>query len=382
MRDVPTSHSIIFSMFGCTNPSLTTEYTHNRLASSTQGGGGLSSSVSAKLNININIKADHIKKLYEEAVMVRKVRHYLAQMSRMIEKNEERLRLISSTLEHSTSGNTLKRNHPQPHQHHKPSPNSSLGGSVNSINSAALNMSGGGAVAGISSGNGTLMTHKNALFGAHSPDAVKKLLALSETKVKTVKNSSSSSSVPLSQLSSSRLLLNTSTSSSSVALNPSLSLLSNNSAVASSPPPPTTPLSPKTKHRSASSSQPLNHINHANNAINNSQNSNNKYTLSSESSSVSTLKLNQSSNKYNIMDNGPMSVTVKGNEGSGASKKKTAVSNGNMTKSNTSNLIASGAVAVEADSGRASMASNVDQDQCSPTFQQRAFILNRCMYYL
>jgi hypothetical protein len=32
----------------------------------------------------------------------------------------------------------------------------------------------------------------------------------------------------------------------------------------------------------------------------------------------------------------------------------------------------------EADSGRASMASNNDQDQCSPTFQQKAFILNRC----
>ena len=32
----------------------------------------------------------------------------------------------------------------------------------------------------------------------------------------------------------------------------------------------------------------------------------------------------------------------------------------------------------ETDSGRASMASNVDQDQCSPLFQQRAFILNKC----
>jgi hypothetical protein len=31
----------------------------------------------------------------------------------------------------------------------------------------------------------------------------------------------------------------------------------------------------------------------------------------------------------------------------------------------------------EADSGRASMASNIDQEQCSPTFQQRAFTINR-----
>jgi hypothetical protein len=133
-----------------------------------------------------------VKKLYEEAVMVRKVRHYLNNMAKNIEKNEERLRLISSTLEHSTSGNTLKR---------KPSPSSSLGGSLSSIN--ALNSInnlhnisngssiGGGTstIAGISAGNGTLLNNnqKNAIFGAHSPDAVKKLLALSETKVKTVK---------------------------------------------------------------------------------------------------------------------------------------------------------------------------------------------------
>ena len=50
-----------------------------------------------------------------------------------------------------------------------------------------------------------------------------------------------------------------------------------------------------------------------------------------------------------------------------------------MVKSN--GTIAQVAVAVsnsEADSGRASMASNNEQDQCSPTFQQKAFILNRC----
>jgi hypothetical protein len=119
----------------------------------------------------LNMKTDHFKRLYEESVMVRKVRHYLANVSKSIEKNEERLRVISSTLEHTTSGNTLKR---------KPSPNSSLGGSISSINalnssSNMHNMSNGSTIgagltmAGISSGNGTLNTHKNtpSLFGMH-----------------------------------------------------------------------------------------------------------------------------------------------------------------------------------------------------------------------
>ena len=57
--------------------------------------------------------------------MVRKVRHYLNNISKNIERNEERLRIISSTLEHSASVNTLRR---------KPSPNNSLAGSVSSIN--------------------------------------------------------------------------------------------------------------------------------------------------------------------------------------------------------------------------------------------------------
>lgn len=377
MRDVPTSHSVIFSMFGCTNPALLSEY-----ASSGGGAGVVPSSsaigsVSAKItNIAVNVKADHVKKMYEEAVMVRKVRHYLAQMSRIVEKNEERLRLISSTLEHSTSGgpgsansggaggvNTLKRQPPMV----KPSPNSSLGGSVSSIN-AALNLSGGvPGHAGISSGNGPLMTNKNALFGAHSPDAVKKLLALSETKVKTVKNSSSSSSVPLSQLSNSRLLLNTSVSSSSSMAVPgsgatSTGNTSSSAAVVSQVSSPPTPLSPKSKNRSVSSSQPINPIstviNPATLAPNSStNNNNNKY--SNESSSVSTIKLNQANSKYN----------------NDANKKSERSSNNGQIKSSTS---VSG---VEADSGRASMASNVDQDQCSPTFQQRPFVLNRCKLY-
>jgi hypothetical protein len=54
-----------------------------------------------------------------------------------------------------------------------------------------------------------------------------------------------------------------------------------------------------------------------------------------------------------------------------------------VVKSNTIAAIqqqANGGPAVngETDSGRASMASNVEQDQCSPMFQQRAFILNKC----
>lgn len=145
MRDVPTSHSVIFSMFGCTNPQLTefrAAYHHQ---------------FSAKLNIR---GADHVKKLYEESVMVRKVRHYLGHMAKNIETSEERLRLISSTLEHSTSGNTLKR---------KPSPSSSLGGSLSSINAALNsshnlhNLSSNGSMGGIATGNGTtLLGHNKA----------------------------------------------------------------------------------------------------------------------------------------------------------------------------------------------------------------------------
>ena len=90
--------------------------------------------------------------------MVRKVRHYLGNISKNIEKNEERLRLISSTLEHSASVNTLRR---------KPSPNNSLGGSVSSINGLnnSHNISNGSSI-----GTGTTIAnshHKNppALFG-------------------------------------------------------------------------------------------------------------------------------------------------------------------------------------------------------------------------
>ncbi len=178
--------------------------------------------------------------------MVRKVRHYLTIISKNIEKNEERLRLISSTLEHSTSVNTLRR---------KPSPSNSLGGSLSSIN--GLNSSHN--INNLST-NSSLGTNSNpsgnknttALFGTHSPDAVKKLLSLSETKVKTVKVSVSSTSVPLSQLSNSRVS-NTSASNT----NPNSSL-NERSTVFS----PTTHLSPKAKHRSVSSSQPLNKFSH------------------------------------------------------------------------------------------------------------------------
>lgn len=416
MRDVPTSHSVIFSMFGCTNPSLLSEY-----ASS---GGGASSvmpssssaigSVSAKItNIAVNVKADHVKKMYEEAVMVRKVRHYLAQMSRLVEKNEERLRLISSTLEHSTStsgverGNnnasglagggggggvhTLKRNPAAP-LGHKPSPNSSLGGSVSSIN-AALNLSGGGGQPGINSGNGPLVTSGGggsgnkssnaALFGAHSPDAVKKLLALSETKVKTVKNSSSSSSVPLSQLSNSRLLLNTSASSSTSVAAAAAAAGNNPSTNTTSPSTAAvvtggggTHLSPKSKHRSVSSSQPINPVSTIANPA--------SAPVINSNSNVSTIKLSQSNNSNSTINGSSTnSTSCSGNIKSHDVKTKAVGSNGQI-KSSTSvgggGGGGGGGMGVEADSGRASMASNVDQDQCSPTFQQRAFVLNRCRF--
>jgi len=48
LRDVPTSHSVIFSLFGCTNSSLV-EFRSGHLQFS-----------------KLNIKQDNIKKLYEE----------------------------------------------------------------------------------------------------------------------------------------------------------------------------------------------------------------------------------------------------------------------------------------------------------------------------
>lgn len=156
---------------------------------------------------------------------------------------------------------------------------------------------------------------------------MKKLLALSETKIKTVKNSSSSSSVPLSHLSNSRLALNSSASSIT---NSNL----HNSAVGSFSPP--VPLSPKTKLRSMSSTQPLN-----------------KFSISNENASVSTIKLN---GKCSNESKGPQATVING----------TAV------------VKSSGLHHGDADSGRASMASNVDQDQCSPIFQQRSFMITKC----
>ena len=312
--------------------------------------------------------------------MVRKVRHYLNNMTKSIEKNEERLRIISSTLEHSTSGNTLKR---------KPSPCSSLGGSLSSINAlnssnnlqnlsngSSIGMVGSSTMAGISAGNGTLNNNqKNTIFGAHSPDAVKKLLALSETKVKTVKTSSSSTSMPLSHMgnnnsNNSRNLLNT----SSHIANSNSSLTNNLNGVNSMTMgsiSPATPLSPRTKSRSTSNSQPLNLT-----KFNNNANYNSSIPLSSESSSVSTIKLNDSTFSSTMLPSSNYNLNTNNHQ----TKKLNGTASIIVNNVNHSNVVVVGAASSsEADSGRASMASNVDQDQCSPTFQQRAFILNRCM---
>jgi hypothetical protein len=93
-------------MFGCSNPTLVNN---------------LQNPISNK----VNMKNDNIKRLYEESVMVRKVRHYLKNLTKNIERNEERLRLISSSLEHSAiNSNTLRR---------RPSPSHSHAGSISSI---------------------------------------------------------------------------------------------------------------------------------------------------------------------------------------------------------------------------------------------------------
>lgn len=210
LKDVPTSHSIIFTMFGCSNSALL------GFRSNAAGGGG-GSGVVGGVSVKLNMKTDHIKRLYEESVMVRKVRHYLNNVTKAIETNEERLRIISHTLESSNTNNmsntssasnyygasngynmngggggggggstTLRRK--------MPSPNSSLGGSISSINgllnnslshhnlsNASSTMGGASAGicssnlvngAGISTGNGTLTStgHKGmnpttSLFG-------------------------------------------------------------------------------------------------------------------------------------------------------------------------------------------------------------------------
>jgi hypothetical protein len=53
LKDVPTSHSVIFTMFGCTNPQLI-ESTFKQTG------------VGYQFTTKLNGKADHVKKLYEE----------------------------------------------------------------------------------------------------------------------------------------------------------------------------------------------------------------------------------------------------------------------------------------------------------------------------
>ncbi len=60
LKDVPTSHAIIFAMFGCTNPALYVNSSHS----------GSYYHQFAKLNI----KADNVKKLYEEVIFKK---HYI-----------------------------------------------------------------------------------------------------------------------------------------------------------------------------------------------------------------------------------------------------------------------------------------------------------------
>lgn len=339
LRDVPTPHSVIFSMFGCTNPTLllNNSYGHYQFT-------------------RLNIKADNIKKLYEESVMVRKVRHYLNNLSKTIELNEERLRMLSSNLEHSASANsnlgaqTLRRR--------GLSPNSSIGGSVNSIN-AALNTSTNNITGGISAGNGSLTTFNQTsainLFGVQSPESYRKLLALSETKIKTVKNSSSSHHINsnVSKNSSSSSTSSSPRAAFSMSTNPSVgnnSQTSNNKSVMS----PTNANGMANKNRSMSSTQPLAKL----------------YSLNNTDSTIASTARN---GKYS---NTGVVVGI----GSSGSATQLGVSNNAVVKSTTLASISQGQNG-ESDSGRASMASNVDQEQNnSPLLQQRALILNKCKF--
>lgn len=228
------------------------------------------------------------------------------------------------------------------------------------------------------------------LLGAHSPDAVKKLLSLSETKqVKTVKPSASSSNVPISHFSNSRLLLNTSGNSTHGCANSgsgggnthntsNISITSTGNYLPNENSTNVNILSPKSKHRSLSSSQPIT----TNLTTNNTQKQNNTYSsipLSSESSSVSTIKLSgklivDSSTAYSSTP----STNIMSTNYANTSKSKSTIHITNTNVTVTGGVGTAAVVSSEADSGRASMASNIDQDQCSPTFQPRAFTINRC----
>lgn len=151
------------------------------------------------------------------------------------------------------------------------------------------------------------------LKGTHSPCAVKKLLSLSETKVKTVKSSCSSSSSTVSAPLVQHGKFSTTTSSASI-------VSSTNGQISPI-------ISPKTQKRSISSSQSLSKYQ-----------PNYIVPLSSESSSVSTIKLN-----------GKFDTTTQ-----------------NIVHANP---ILAATVSIDGDSGRASMASNIDSDQqYSPLF--------------
>ena len=97
-----------------------------------------------------------------------------------------------------------------------------------------------------------------------------------------------------------------------------------------------THVSPKSNKRSTNSSQSLNKYLYS-------------IPLSSESSSVSTIKLN---GKYS------------GCNGGGEIAVHTNPTNHNVVN----NVVVGG---IDADSGRASMASNIDQEQYSPIFQRK-----------
>ena len=106
-----------------------------------------------------------------------------------------------------------------------------------------------------------------------------------------MKNSASSTSVPISHMgatiSNSRLVLNTSNGNSS---NVSISNYSAHDSTSHSNS--NIIISPKSKHRSVSSSQPITANKYISSNSNNNMNGNNSsIALSSESSSVSTIKL-------------------------------------------------------------------------------------------
>ena len=409
MRDVPTSHSIIFTTFGCSHSSF--------LSIKKAYGRDEPSSLAVGLTSKLNMKPDHIKRLFEEAVMVRKVRHYLNNVSRAIEKNEERLRIISTTLEsnsvssnnnnyNSANNSTLNnvynssllsnQNRNSINLRQKiPSPNSSLGGSVSSIN-GLLNTS--------LSNNGSFLTTSNpttqvictgsaanyntslktTIFGTHSPDAVKKLMALSEnTKItKLTNNNKNTLHTHHHQNNLSFVTAATSSSSSLLSANVTTRKMCINQVATIS----------STSINANNNNNQVNTSGISIGTTNSNQSGMNNTSLTASSpKSITSPKINNSS-KPPVSSTAKCSIELTATNESTSIRLKQQANNANNQQQSSQistfthhyKTVVNHAIHVDGDSGRASMTSNNEPDQTSSpsSIQTSKITSNKQIYSL